>query len=148
VAKCNINFNTVSGDDISQTRPQVKGATPQQVAANENVNVGDVKTYVQNVLSKSAFTQTRNSRYVEFTLAGLPNNQARIQDGLDSLSVQVGENGVFTNYAFSDKLIKAQEALEIRRLRSAVTNYNHLPRRYMSLLEGSSTQTTQFIQPT
>jgi hypothetical protein len=148
VAKCNVNFNTVSGDDISQTRPQVKATSQQEQDTNDSVNVADVRGYVQNVLSQSVFTQTQNSRYIEFTLAGLPINQARISDGLDSLSIQVGENGVFTQYAYSDKLIKAQEAMELRRLKSAVTNYNHMPRRYMSMLEGSAAQNNQFIQPT
>ena len=146
VAKCNINFNTVSGDDISQTRILPKASTQQEQDNNDSIQTADVRSYAQSVLSQTAFTQTQNSRYVEFTLAGLPTKNASIRDGLDSLSIRVDENGVFTQYAYSDKLIKAQEAIEIRKLKSATTNYNHLPRRYLSLLEGLNQ--AGFIQPT
>ena len=148
VAKCNVNFNVVSGDDVSQIRPLEKATTQQQQDINDSIQVSDVRAYVQGVLSQSVFKQTQNSRYVEFTLAGLPTKNARIQDGLDSLSIQVNDNGVFTQYAYSDKLIKAQETLKVRQMRNSLTNYNHLPRRYLSMLEGGGATNTGFITET
>lgn len=138
VAKANINFNPVSGDDISQTRPITIPSSSQQADADRAITTGDVRSYAQAVLAGSAFVQQQNSRYIEFTLAGLPTKNANIRDGLDSLSIRVEEDGVFTQYAYSDKLIKAQEAMEIRKMKNAVTNYNHLPRRYLPMLENNA----------
>lgn len=147
VARSNINFNNVSGDDISQIRPFVPPETSQQADQNREVDVSEAKSYVKNALNKTSFRQTTNSKFLEFTLAGLPNKDIQIRDGLDSLSIRVDENGVFTEYAYSDKLIKAQEADEVRRLRNMLTNYNGLNNRYMGLLEQNVNQ-QGFIQQT
>ncbi len=99
VGNFDINFVNISDDDI-----KIFGANSCTPSEEELQRIHETKG-IQTSISNSS-----PEKILEYRIIGTPTNIPLINQGLDGLSVEVNDGGVFTTYSLSDKLREPPKA--------------------------------------